>query len=108
MTNFFTYFPDMFDGSELTRFEYLGPLLIGLIVIVTFYFMKKRFTEKTKKLIIYTLGGILALSEISDKVYVYMHLGWHWDMLSLHLCSISAVVGVFLIFFRPNRYLYGV
>lgn len=108
MTNFFQYFPDMYDESELTRFEYLGPLLVGLLVIITFYFLKDRLSEKTKRIIIYSLGGVLAFSEISDKVYVYMHLGWHWDMLSLHLCSIAAILGVILIFFKQNRTLYGI
>lgn len=108
MTRFFQYFPDMYDGSELTQFEYLGPLLIGLAVIITFYFIKDRISRRTKQIIIMSLAGILAISEISDKIYVYVHLGWHWDMLSLHLCSISAILGVYLVFFKQNRVLFGI
>ena len=108
MTGFFRYFPDMYEGSELSTFEYLGPLLIGLLVLITFYFLRNKLSTKTKRLIIVILGTTLAISEISDKIYVYVHLGWHFDMISLHLCSISAVLGVYLIFFNPNEKVFGV
>ena len=108
MIEFFRYFPDMYADSELTTFEYIGPLLIGLITVTIFFFIKDRIGDKFKSNIIFILGGILALSEISDKIYVYAHLGWHYDMLSFHLCSISAVLGVYLIFFRQNKTLFGI
>lgn len=108
MAEFFRYFPDMYEGSELTQFQYLGPLIIGLITIILFYIIKDRISDKIKKVIIFALAGILALSEISDKIYVYIHLGWHYDMLSFHLCSISAVLGVYLVFFNQNRTLFGI
>ena len=108
MPEFFRYFPDMYEGSKLSRFEYLGPLLIGLLIIISLYFLKDRISDKTKKTTVYILAGILAISEITDKIYVYVHLGWHYDMLSFHLCSISAVLGVYIIFFSKSRALFGI
>lgn len=108
MIKFFDYFPDMYEGSSLTGFEYYGPLLLGVLTIVLFYFIKDKITKTSKRNIIFALGGILAFSEIADKIYVYYHLGWSYDLLSLHLCSISAIVGVYLIFFNQNRTLFGI
>lgn len=108
MPEFFKYFPDMFEGSKLTQLEYLGPLFIGLVAIVFFYFIKDKISDKTKKAILYILAGLLVISEVTDKIYVYIHLGWHYDILSFHLCSISAIVGVYLVFFNQNRTLFGI
>lgn len=108
MQEFFRHFPDQFEGSTLTSFEFIGPLLIGIFVLVFFYFFKDRFTSITKQRIILGMGTLLAISEISDKIYVYYHLGLDVELLSLHLCSISAIVGVYLIFFNQNRTLYGI
>jgi len=108
MENFFTYFPDMYEESELTQLEYIGPLLIGILMIILFYFLKNRISDRAKNAIIFTLGGILAISELSDKIWVYANQGWHWDMLSLHLCSLSAILGVYIIFFKQSRILFGI
>ena len=108
MQEFFRHFPDMYEGSSLTGLEFMGPLLIGIIVLVVFYFLKDSLSTKAKQRIILVMGTILAISEISDKIYVYYHLGLSVELLSLHLCSISAILGVYLIFFNQNRTLYGI
>ncbi len=108
MRTFFEYYPEQLESSSLTTLEYIGPLLIGILVIISFYFLKDLLSTKAKQRIILTLGTILAISEIGDKIYSYLHLGVTHDILSLHLCSISAIVGAYLIFFNQNRTLYGI
>ena len=108
MNEFFRHFPDMYTGSSLTGLEYFGPLFIGLLVLVLFFNINDNISDRAKQRIIITMGSILAISEISDKIYVFAHNGWTWELLSLHLCSISAILGVYLIFFNQNRTLYGI
>ena len=106
--DFFDYVPDMAEGYSLTLLEKWLPLLFTIIIIVILFFLKNKLSHKAKSNILTIMGLILFVSEIGARLLYFSYFGFSPNIISLHLCSISGIVGAYLLIFNRNRVLFGV
>ena len=63
-------------------------LLLGAGIIVGLYFLLRRFSAKTKTVVL----GILSFSGIAAIIFNLVTWGSPYEYLPLHLCSLTAMV----------------
>lgn len=79
-------------------FVHIASLLLAVCAIVCLYFLLRKFSKKTQTLVL----GVLSLSGIAAILFNLLMWGSPWEYLPLHLCSLTALLLPFAVFFRSK------
>ena len=99
------FFASDFTGQPFVIFSpsHLVALSIIVVILLTIYIFRNRFTERGKRIFRYALAAMLIIQEISNHAwFIYAGQWTAQEMLPLHLCGLLVWASAFMLIWKSN------